>query len=193
MPELNTQTSRNAFSIYIRQNTTAAKIKMMMFRDPLNTVHLPRTYAILKKFLPSVLTTECFNDLSIPFYKEVRRTEIGHLFEHILLEYMCRLKIAKGFRSAVYEGRTRWNWERDPKGLFHIHINCGMKDSDILPIALNKSIALVNIVLQNGTGLENRRFFPTYKAQSSSYLGLKNGKKRRSKTKINPDRVIQEA
>jgi hypothetical protein len=160
----------NSFSLFIQQNTTSARIKMILLKDPVNTADIPYAFDILKNFLPSVLTTECFNDERLPFSQEVRRTEIGHLFEHILLEYMCQLKIAKGHKSAVYAGRTSWNWERDPRGIFHIHINCKLKDADILPFALNKSIALMKIILQNN-------FSYNSKPSADLYLGLKNGKK----------------
>ncbi len=157
-----------------------------MLRDPINTADIPHVFDVLKNFLPSVLTTECFNDENLPFFQEVKKTEIGHLFEHILLEYMCQSKIAKGYKSAVYSGRTRWNWKRDPKGLFHIHISCSLKDHDLLPAALKKSIALMKIILQYDTKniLPNRQITFTHKLHSGTnqFVGLKNGKKLKNPT-----------
>lgn len=175
----------NNYSLSIQQKTCSAKIKMMMLSEPLNTSDMPHTLDILINFLPSVLTTECFNDQSLPFAQEVKKTEIGHLFEHILLEYMCQLKITKGYRSAVFAGRTRWNWERDPRGLFHISVNCAKKDNSILKDALEMSIVLMNLILH---------FNRNYNLPYQSYLfaptmmrkkrGLKNGKKlKKSKPK----------
>lgn len=181
-PFQNTYNIEDNFSLFIRQNTSSAKIKMMMLSEPLNTADMPYTVEILKNFLPSVLTTECFNDQNLPFAKEVKRTEIGHLFEHILLEYMCQLKITKGYRSAVFAGRTRWNWERDPRGMFHISINCTKKDNEILTDAIEMTIVLMKILLH---------FNSSYTLPYQPYLfarsilrrkrGLKNGKKLKKK------------
>lgn len=180
---INTYTIEDAFSLNIQHKSRSARIKMMMLKDPINTSEIPHTYYILKKLLPNVLTTECFNDQNLPFSQEVKNTEIGHLFEHILLEYMCQLKITRGCRSAVFEGRTRWNWERDPRGLFHISVNCSIRDHVILKDALNMSIALMRIILH----FDKKSFMPYQTYMFSPYLlsrnkrGLKNGKRRKSK------------
>jgi len=147
---------------------------MLMRQSSVNTSDFPHTYRTLKTFLPSVLTTECFNDENLPFSQEVKSTEIGHLFEHILLEYMCQLKIAKGHKSAVFAGKTRWNWERDPRGTFHIRVNCTLKDVDIFPTALNKTIALMKIILNSKSTLPTQQ--PLF-----YHNGLKNGKKLKRK------------
>lgn len=179
-----TRNIENTFSLRVLQKTNSVKIKMMMLTDPINTTDYPNTFRILNNLLPSVLSTECFNDQNLPFYQEVKNTEIGHLFEHVLLEYMCQLKIAKGHKSAVYAGKTRWNWKRDPRGLFHININCPLKDADILPSAIKKSIALMKIIIQNKftDPLPARQYLfyesgmPSMRTQALQ-AGLKNGKK----------------
>lgn len=173
-PYCATYNIENSFSLFIEQNTTSAKIKMLLLKEPINTADIPSTIDILQNFLPNVLTTECFNDQNLPFHHEVKKTEIGHLFEHILLEYMCQLKISKGYKSAVYAGRTKWNWESEPRGVFHIHINCTLKDADIFPIALEKSITLIKIILHH-----NQFLSPRKSLSARSKEGLKNGKKLR--------------
>jgi hypothetical protein len=175
-PYCSTYAIENYFSLLIQQNISSARIKMLLLKDPINTADIPSTHNILQNFLPSVLTTQCFNDQNLPFSLEVKRTEIGHLFEHILLEYMCQLKIGKGHKSASYTGRTRWNWERDPRGVFHIHINCTLKDADIFPLALNKSITLMKKILHHNQFPSSRNSLPI-----RSNEGLKNGKKLRKK------------
>lgn len=161
---------------------------MLLLKDPINTADIPYTFDVLQSFLPSVLTTECFNDQGLPFSQEVKKTEIGHLFEHILLEYMCQFKINKGYKSAVYAGRTKWNWERDPKGVFHIRINCTLKDSDIFPLALGKSITLLKIILHHNEPLFSSNEIPTaifanvgLPRHNVMDTGLKNGKKSENK------------
>jgi hypothetical protein len=121
----------NLFSLAIIQKQTRTKITMDLLHNQINTEEIPFITDLLQENLPSVLSTACYNDLGLPFDEEVRNTEIGHLFEHILLEYLCQNKLAKGARRATYAGRTTWNWVRDPLGRFHIHLTCGQKDADI--------------------------------------------------------------
>ena len=151
---------------------TSTKITMDLLYNQLNTAEIPYLMDVLQENLPSVLFTKCYNDLDLPFKDEVRNTEIGHLFEHILLEYLCQQKIAKGARTATYAGRTRWNWHRDPLGRFHIHLNCGRKDADILPIALESTVSLMKLVL----GYKQPLFINN--ANLTAQNGLKNGERR---------------
>lgn len=137
------------FTLGIKQNTYYTKITMRLFTSIVNTKDIPYTLPTLKKILPSILRAECFNDKKLPFFKEVRKTEIGHLFEHILLEYLCISKISLGIQSACFEGHTHWNWEVEPKGTFHIYINTGYKDGEIFFGALKKSVELLSIILRD--------------------------------------------
>lgn len=137
----------NLFSLAIIQKQTKTQIIMDLLYTHLNTEELPTLIECLEKNLPSVLSAICYNDQGLPFHEEVRNTEIGHLFEHILLEYLCQHKLAKGARRATFAGRTKWNWTRDPLGRFHIHLSCGRKDADILPPALEKTVNLMKIIL----------------------------------------------
>lgn len=157
------------FSLEVMQKTTSTKIIMQSHHKHVNTGYIPFVDEILEKHLPTVLLTQCFNDENLPFAMEVKSTEIGHLFEHILLEYLCQIKIAKGAQSAVFSGKTSWNWLKDPRGKFHIRLTCGSRDADILPLALEKTIHLMKIVL----GTEQATLFPKVKTKRN---GLKNGK-----------------
>lgn len=145
---------------------------MDLLYNQLNTSEIPSLVEMLQQQLPSVLSTTCYNDMELPFHVEVRNTEIGHLFEHILLEYLCQHKMAKGARAATFAGRTKWNWKRDPMGRFHIHLSCGSKDSDILPPALEQTVNLMKIIL----GFEQPLFATD--ATHSATNGLKNGERR---------------
>ena len=120
---------------------------MMMYGDIINTRDLPSTYSILKKNLPQILIAKCFNDAKLPFSVELRRTEIGHLFEHILLEYLCEQKFTKGFDYAEYSGETHWNWIKEPKGVFHITISSGYDDVDIFPKAVEQTTHLFQLIM----------------------------------------------
>lgn len=170
------------FSLQILQKTTSTKIIMQSHHKYLHTEHIPFIDELLRKHLPTVLLTKCFNGKNLPFAVEVKSTEIGHLFEHILLEYLCQLKIAKGADSAVFSGRTSWNWIKDPRGKFHIHLTCGKKDADIFPYALEKTINLMQIIM----GIEQPPLFSTITKKPIS-AGLKNGKRRKRKVTASSD------
>lgn len=172
-PEAQKYFVENLFSLAIVQKRTSTKITMDLHYNQLNTSEIPSLVEMLEQKLPSVLATTCYNDMELPFHVEVRNTEIGHLFEHILLEYLCQHKIAKGARAATFAGRTKWNWKRDPMGRFHIHLSCGAKDSDILPLALEQTVNLMKIIL----GFE-QPLFVTEAAQAAKTDGLKNGEGR---------------
>jgi len=171
-PEVQKYFVENLFSLAITQRRTTTKITMDVLYNQLSTAEIPSVTELLQENLPSVLMTTCYNDLDLPFNEEVRNTEIGHLFEHILLEYLCQHKIAKGARQATYAGRTRWNWTRDPLGRFHIRLTCGTKDADILPPSLEKTVSLMKIIL----GYKQPLFITD--AALTSHNGLKNGERR---------------
>ncbi len=165
----------NLFSLDITQKQTSTRIVMQLLYNQVNTKDIPHIVDLLQEHLPNVLHTDCYNDEGLPFNIEVRHTEIGHLFEHILLEYLCQQKIAKGAQRASYAGNTKWNWVRDPRGKFHIRLTCGMRDADILPIALERTIDLMKILLaQHQTPLFTKSLY-------GPKNGLKNGKRSREK------------
>jgi hypothetical protein len=97
-----------------------------------------------------------------------------------LLEYLCQLKIAKGFNRASYAGRTRWNWIKDPRGKFHIHLNCGLKDADILPVAIEKTVTLMKfILLEEQQAMFSASKIPGARLRLTQKNGVKNGKRSR--------------
>lgn len=137
----------NLFSLNIQHNKHTTLILMSLFTPVVNTVDIPETLQILQTLFPTVLKTRCFNDKNLPFDKEVVQTEIGHLFEHILLEYLCIYKIQSGCDCAKFKGFTDWNWKLNPWGTFSITINCGYRDLKIFSKALEKSIELTQFIL----------------------------------------------
>lgn len=164
---------KNLFSLSIIQKQTRTKIIMDLTSKQITTEKIPALCDVLKENLPSILSSICYNDLGLPFYKEVQHTEIGHLFEHILLEYLCKNKMAKGAKRATYEGRTSWNWVRDPLGRFHIHLTCGKKDQEIFLLSLEQSVRLMKIILQY-----KKQSLPTLRVRRTALNGLKNGERR---------------
>lgn len=137
------------FSLALKQTSNETKIIMKLRQGTVNTRELPQTAGILKKTLPSVLKSICYNENNYPFCKEVVRTEIGHLFEHILIEYLCLLKVQSGYDDVEYSGVTKWNWIQHAKGSFHITISSGYDDIAIFADAMQRSITLINLILQS--------------------------------------------
>jgi hypothetical protein len=129
---------------------TETRITMTLSITQVNTIHFPQTVKILQKALPGVLTSLCFNESSLPFHKEAKKTEIGHLFEHILLEYLCIEKSLIGIDSE-YNGLTSWNWREDPYGTFHIVVDAGFQDKERLNSAVAKTIELFNFIIMSHT------------------------------------------
>lgn len=138
----------NFFTLTIAQLQTKTNITMCMNIPITNTRELPSTFHMLKKHLPTILMAQCFNSEELPFAKEVKQTEVGHLFEHMILEYLCILHLDKGYEQACFEGFTNWNWVKHPRGTFHITINAGENDQDIFEQALNHSIVLVSKIFE---------------------------------------------
>jgi hypothetical protein len=147
--------THNNYKLAIKYKLTQANITMSLNTNFYHTDHLPNTYSILKNTLPSVLKTQCFNDSDLPFDSEVKNTEIGHLFEHILLEYLCQAKVGNGYKKATFRGVTNWNWKKDEKGTFHIKVAIQPNDLIFLDYAINKTIELVNRILEDRTNKYN--------------------------------------
>lgn len=137
------------FSLHTIHKKKETTILMQLFTKDMHTGRLTKTLPMLNTYLPSILQSTCFNEANQPFSLEVLRTEIGHLFEHILLEYLCQLKLAKGHAEASFSGTTDWNWNTDPRGTFWITISVGAVDQDIFPEALQRSKELLTYILQS--------------------------------------------
>lgn len=135
------------YQLAISQSKAETFITMTVSINQVHTNHFPSTYNILKANLPSVLKTKCFNDRNLPFDKEVLNTELGHLFEHILLQYLCNIKLKKGAKYANFKGVTHWNWKKDAPGTFHITLYASINDWQLFPEALEMSQKLLNKII----------------------------------------------
>lgn len=144
---IETISSENLYTLSIDRKPSKTIILMRLLIPEVNTKEFPLTHQILSVYLPSIFKSICYNEDHLPFAEEVAKTEVGHLFEHILLEYLCIIQLENGLDSATYEGVTNWNWVRDPKGTFHITIRAKAHELDILSQALERTITLTNIIL----------------------------------------------
>lgn len=132
------------FSLRIQALEYKTNITMRLHIPIMTTARLPLTVMFLQNSLPEVLCTMCFNEHKLPFKKEVLNTEIGHLYEHMLLECLRDLKEKHGDADAEYNGVTDWDWTIDPKGVFHITVDSGYAELGILTKALNKATHLLD-------------------------------------------------
>lgn len=165
----------NLFQLAIICTKTHANITMQLFMDDVTTRNIPHVQKLLQAHLPTILRSKCFNEKNLPFSQEVAHTEIGHLFEHILLEYLCKEKISSGSNEAIFSGVTKWNWKKDAYGTFHIQIDVTWQERDIFYFALEQSIFLLKRILLPQVKAENVFFepfmlTPTQAAPMSSLL-----------------------
>lgn len=137
------------FVLTVQHRDKDTKITMRVLIKMMNTESLPDTFPLLKKYLPSVLKSTCFNDSNFPFYEEVKSTELGHLFEHMLLEHLCMVKSRHGISNVCHSGLTTWDWRKDREGIFHITIDAGYSDRVHIAQALQISIPLMIRIMKN--------------------------------------------
>lgn len=142
------------YSLKIAYKKNKTSITMDTYEAKTVTEELSATIPVLKHFLPNIFTSECFNDLNLSFEEEVAHTEIGHLFEHILLEYLCAIKLSYGYPKAEFSGVTRWNWNYHPRGVFNIEINANQDDRFIFNLALKKAISLMDTIFKESADAE---------------------------------------
>ena len=125
-------------------------IDLNVLGEVLNTRQIPNIYPLLFTILPSILRNRCFNDENLPFCEEVGRTELGHLFEHILLEYMCILKSRKT-KNVSFSGKTYWEKSEAPAKNFTIKISCSLSDIPFFLKSLDQSVKAMNLILSGGS------------------------------------------
>lgn len=120
---------------------------LVMYSPVISTERLPQTTSVLKSELPTIMNSMCFNPKNLPFSEEVKNTETGHLFEHILLEYLCEEKSKDGGSNFMFEGNTDWNWQKFPEGYFDIYIKYKEKVPYYFNRALDNTISLFRTIL----------------------------------------------
>lgn len=119
----------------------------------ISTKSFPQTLEIVKRIIPGVLETECFNDHNFLFVEEIKNTEIGHLFEHIVI-YLLKENGIKNQQNnqvdeVVYEGRTYWNWKKNPRGKFFIEINGPQIETEIFLNIVKQANFVIESILES--------------------------------------------
>lgn len=108
----------------------------MRFRHHLYSSHVPGLAHHLLSMLPSLREHDCINRRNLSFEEELNETELGHVFEHVVLAVLA----LRGIRT---RGQTTWNWQRDPIGTYHITIGTGKK------LLLKESLLVTQAILTN--------------------------------------------
>lgn len=108
--------------------STCTRKHEVLFFLQLHTKHhhtdaFPDIIDFLLKEAPATLQSKCYNPDHHSFPEEVRRTEIGHLFEHIFLTFLCEEELLAGAQKATHRATTEWNWRKHPRGSFTITLH----------------------------------------------------------------------
>ena len=135
------------FDLAVTPKKHQIHVLMQLHITDVTTTHMDDVITLLQTHLPSVLTSTCFNEEQLPFSQEVKSTEIGHLFEHIMLEYLCQGKMREGYTEALFAGITTWDWNKDTYGTFHITLHMTKNEHIYFSRALKKSILLLQHIL----------------------------------------------
>lgn len=135
------------YELKLRETDEVWNFDMTVAIAYINTNACPHVSTVLEKHLPSILKCDCYNSDNLPFREELKHTELGHLFEHMLLEYLCIERIECGKNRAEFFGKTSWNWVRETRGMFHIKITKTDKESPYFLQAMKKSLGLLNLIL----------------------------------------------
>lgn len=139
--------SNDLFHLNFSPQLQSTNIIIKFDTKDLNTKNIPKTLEFLKLYLPNIAGAKCYNPENLPFMQEAAQTEIGHLFEHILLEYLSDESISIYKNRLLFSGVTTWNWKKEEKGVFRINITVGEKDKEIFINALEKSAILLKKIL----------------------------------------------
>ena len=92
---LDIKKSHTFFEYIISQRPDHAEITIQFFTSFYTTKPMPQTIPMLELMIPRIFAHQCFNNYNRSFKKEAAETELGHLFEHILLEFLCQFKFSE--------------------------------------------------------------------------------------------------
>ena len=136
------------YSLVVNHQKDKVHLEMRCNFSLTNTSRFVDIGFFIKSFVPSVFKTRCFNKTNLPFKKEVLHTELGHFFEHILLDQLCALTVEQR-KNLRYRGLTKWNWTKEKKGIFHIYIDCRFLDKYSFNTALKNSKFIFNKLISS--------------------------------------------
>jgi hypothetical protein len=96
----------------------------------------------LLHLLPGLNNHDCHNEQNLPFNKDIFQTELPHVLEHTIIELLYLVSLGTG---KVY-GKTLWDWDKSPAGLFYIKIF--YPSEQLCRAAINTSVHLINSIAE---------------------------------------------
>ena len=114
-----------------------------------STSQFPQLVEDLRVLLPEIMVAQCDNPNNIPFCEEMKETQTAHLFEHVILEYLCKLRLRSGFGEASYEGRTFWDTTKAPGENSMIAISRQGESQSVFEEAVTLSIILLKQLIKS--------------------------------------------
>ncbi len=146
---------KHLFTFALADNTSDYWVVHFWIHPSLRTTEpLTALKKEIPKLLPQILMAECDNPAGLPFCQEIYTTETAHLFEHILLEYLCKIKLEQGETEASYDGRTFWDAHETKGEQFTICISKEGESFTQFTSALRLSSALLTTVIKNSDIVE---------------------------------------
>ena len=127
----------------------------MRFRHHLYSSQVPNLATALLTMLPSLRKHLCSNRSGLRFEEELTDTELGHVFEHVILAILARRGVCTG-------GHTTWNWQRDPIGTYHVTIGTGKK------LLVKEGLLIAQAILTNACSARCCRMRLPEKTQATS-------------------------
>lgn len=138
-----TSINSESFDLTVSAEGETAELCMQLKTPFTTTKYIPHTYDFFVNNFPGVLETKCYNKENLPFCEKVKDTQIGHLFEHVLLQILAE-ENNKHFR-----GVTEWDWRegKDPLGKYYITVSVSQNEMHLLNKALQKAVELIEQLL----------------------------------------------
>jgi hypothetical protein len=131
------------FAVSLDQKEGVVLLTQKILHPIINTQELPETHDFLFKHLPTIFDNQCFNGKKLSFAEEVKSTEVGHLFEHIVLE-LLKIEVEKVYPNVSFKGETCWDWSKHGYGTFLITIRSNTVFKKFLKRAINKAVLILD-------------------------------------------------
>lgn len=133
------------FSVLARQLDDCVILTQEIHNSATTTKDLPSTFSVLNQTIPSIFDNYCYNQNKYSFKKEVKNTEVGHLYEHLILENLKIFKIDSCGKADV-RGETHWDWIKDKKGTFNIVVYSDRGENGFFNKALGKATEVLEMI-----------------------------------------------
>lgn len=139
--------SLDLFTGGLKLKTNQVIIDLQINVDFTTTQEIQPLCDLLQANVPHIFDCKCFNQNKLAFTHEVKQTELGHLYEHILLEYLVDLKYKQTKKQATFSAWTSWDWYKNPRNSYRIELEIKSSDYAILYQAIKKTHTLMELII----------------------------------------------